>query len=113
MTFIQAAARLTAGALCLSLCACFQGTGGEWFKQGAESNATARDLAQCQRDARLVAGEEGKIDQDIIASRGADWQASGSYAANTSQMAQSSEKRRTEMVGRCMKGKGYTQPAAK
>ena len=103
-------AKIAIGLICLTLSACFQGTGGEWFKQGVESNVTARDLIQCQRDARLVAGEEGKIDQDIIASRGADWQASGSYAANTSQLGQSSEKRRNEMVGRCMHNKGYIQP---
>ncbi len=96
--------------ICLVLSACFQASGGEWFKPGVAGDLTARDLAQCQRDARLVAGEEGKIDQDIIASRGADWQASGSYAANTSQMAQSSDKRRAEMVGRCMRNKGYAQP---
>jgi hypothetical protein len=96
--------------MCLGLSACFQSSSGEWFKQGVASNVTARDLAQCQRDARAVAGEEGKIDQDIAASRGADWQASGSYASQTSQLAQSSEKRRLEMVGRCMRNKGYTQP---
>ncbi|MCC7049534.1 MAG: hypothetical protein IT562_22685 [Alphaproteobacteria bacterium] len=96
--------------ICFAVSACFQSGGGEWFKPGVAGDLTARDLAQCQRDARLVVGEEGKIDQDIIASRGADWQASGSYAANTSQMAQSSDKRRVEMVGRCMRNKGYTQP---
>jgi hypothetical protein len=95
---------------CLAVCGCFQSSGGEWFKQGVASQTTARDLADCQRRARAVVGEESKIDQDIAASRGADWQASGSYASNVGQMAQSSEKRRQEMVGRCMRNKGYTQP---
>jgi hypothetical protein len=95
---------------CLGLSACLWSSSGEWFKQGAGSDVTARDLAQCQRDARAVVGEESKIDQDIVASRGADWQASGSYASQTAQLARSSEKRRQEMVGRCMRNKGYVQP---
>jgi len=100
-------------AACLALGACFQATGGEWFKQGVDSGVTTRELAQCQRDARLVGNEEAKIDQDIAASRGTDWQRTGSYNANTQQMAQSAAKRQAEMVGRCMRNKGYSQPGAK
>lgn len=103
-------ARFAIPLLCLGLCACFWSSSGEWFKQGVASDVTARDLAQCQRGARAVAGEEAKIDQDIATTRASDWQASGSYAAQTGQMNQSAEKRRAEMVGRCMRNKGYAQP---
>ncbi len=96
-----------------ALGACFQGTGGEWFKPGVESGATNRELANCQSNARLVVGEEAKIDQDIAASRGSDWQKTGSYGSNTQQMNQSAAKRQAEMVGRCMRNKGFVQPAAK
>ena len=99
--------------LLFALSACFQGTGGEWFKPGTESGATTRELAACQRDARYIGNEEAKIDQDIAASRGTDWQRTGSYSSNTQQMAQSAAKRQAEMVGRCMRNKGFTQPAAK
>lgn len=96
-----------------ALSACFQGTGGEWFKPGVESGATARELSACQSGARMVGAEEAKIDQDIAASRGSDWQKTGSYASNTQQMAQSAAQRQAEMTGRCMRNKGFTQPAAK
>mgnify|MGYP000880705463 FL=1 len=99
--------------LFFALGACFQGTGGEWFKPGVESGATARELSACQSGARMVGAEEAKIDQDIAASRGSDWQKTGSYSANTQQMAQSAATRQAEMVGRCMRNKGFTQPAAK
>lgn len=111
------AARVTIRFLALGLCfglgACFQASGGEWFKPGVESGATTRALSQCQTEARALGREEGKIDQDITASRGSDWQMTGSYGANTSQMADSNAKRQATYVDRCMKAKGFTQPAAK
>jgi hypothetical protein len=102
-------------AIGLALSGCFASgpSTGEWVKQGVEGNITARDLSMCQREARLVTREESKIDQDIIASRGSDWQTTGSYSSNVSQMRDKSAAREQEMVGRCMRNRGYAQGVAK
>src|SRR5215813_5566512 len=102
------AAKITGLFLCVGLGACFQASGGEWFKPGVEGGATTRALSQCQTDARALGREEAKVDQDITASRGTDWQMTGSYGANTSQMADSNAKRQATYVERCMKAKGFT-----
>ena len=104
--------------VCISISAtlsgCFQSgpSSGEWVKQGVDGSMTARDLSYCQREARLVTREESKIDQDIIASRGSDWQTTGSYNANVAQMRDRSAVREREMVGRCMRNRGYSQGVA-
>ena len=102
---------------CLLACAvlggCFATGSSEWGKAGVDSQVAARDLGVCQRESRLVTREEGKIDQDIVASRGSDWQTTGSYASNVAQMRDSGAARQREMIARCMKTKGYSQGAAK
>lgn len=102
-------------AACLALAGCFWSapSSGEWFKQGADGGATARDLSYCQREARLVTREESKIDQDIIASRGSDWQTTGSYSSNVAQMRDKSAAREREMAARCMRNRGYSQGKTK
>ncbi|MGQ0675594.1 MAG: hypothetical protein ACT4N4_05840 [Rhodospirillales bacterium] len=111
-----------AGAMlaCLALAGCLTLTGGgdgaprgEWVKADADSQRTARDLSACQIDARRAAGPEAKINQDIAAARGEDWQRSGSYAANVSQMGERGAARERQYVAACMKAKGYAQPAAR
>lgn len=99
----------------LVLSGCFQSgpSSGEWVKPGVDGSMTARDLSYCQREARLVTREESKIDQDIIASRGSDWQTTGSYSSNVAQMRDRSAVREREMVGRCMRNRGYSQGVAK
>jgi hypothetical protein len=109
MAFAALAGRLAAAIFCLLPAACFQASGGEWAKQGVDGNIAARDLGLCQREARLQAGAEAKIDQDIIASRGTDWQRTGSYAGNVDQLNASNATRERDMVARCMKSKGYAQ----
>jgi hypothetical protein len=105
---------------CLALAGCLTLTGGgddaprgEWAKADADSARTARDLSACQSDARRAAGPESRINQDIAAARGDDWQRSGSYSANVSQMGERSAARERQYVAACMKAKGYTQPAAR
>jgi len=86
---------------------------GEWAKAGADGARTARDLSACQADARRAGGSESRINQDIAATRGDDWQRSGSYAANVSQMNERGAVRERQYVAACMRAKGYAQPAAK
>jgi len=99
--------------ICLAVSGCFRSGSGEWFKQGTDSSVAARDQGYCQREARLVTREESKIDQDITASRGSDWQTTGSYASNVAQMRDSGAAREREMVARCMRARGYAQGTAK
>jgi hypothetical protein len=106
------------GAAALAGCLTLTGGGddaprGEWAKAGADSARTARDLSACQADARRTGGSESRINQDIAATRGDDWQRSGSYAANVSQMNERTAVRERQYVAACMKAKGYAQPAAK
>jgi predicted small secreted protein len=86
---------------------------GEWAKAGADGARTSRDLSACQADARRAGGSESRINQDIAAARGDDWQRSGSYTSNVSQMNERGAARERQYVGACMRAKGYTQPAAK
>jgi hypothetical protein len=109
-----------AALICAALSGCLTFTGGaddtprgEWAKADTDSARTARDLSACQIDARRAAGPEGRINQDIAAARGEDWQRSGSYSANVSQMGERSAARERQYVAACMKAKGYTQPAAR
>lgn len=105
---------------CLALAGCLTLTGGgggaprgEWVKADADNARTARDLSACQIDARRAAGPEARINQDIAAARGDDWQRSGSYGANVSQMGERGAARERQYVAACMKAMGYTQPAAR
>ena len=109
---------LALGALaCLSLAGCYTVTGGgdnaprgEWAKPDTDGAKTARDLSACQIDARRTGGTDARIDQDIAASRGEDWQRSGSYSANLAQLRDSNAARERQYVAACMKAKGYIQP---
>ena len=110
MASLLTCARRAALLLALAPAACFQATSGQWAKEGVDSAVVAHDQAVCQREARQLAGAEAHIDQDIIASRGEDWQRTGSYAGNVAQMNESNAARERAMVDRCMRAQGYIQP---
>ncbi len=108
-----------AAVACLALAGCYTVTGGgdntsrgEWAKPDTDSAKTARELSACQIESRRIAGADSRIDQDIAAARGEDWQRSGSYSANMAQMNESVAIRQRQYVASCMKAKGFSQPGA-
>jgi hypothetical protein len=91
----------------LFVAAC-EGSGG-WSKPGVSPDAAEDDFSACQRQARNVTARDAAIDADILASRGQDWQRTGTLSMRRDDMADSNRARARQIVARCMAAKGYTQ----
>ena len=79
-------------------------SGVNWSKPGVSPDTAETDLSTCQRQARDAA-----IDADILASRGQDWQRTGTLAMRRDDMADSNRGRARLIIARCMAAKGYTE----
>lgn len=92
-------------ALALMLAGC---GGGTWHKAGVSPEAAAQDLSECRHMAEIANRRDSDIDQDILASRGHDWENLSIIGTRRAQYADSNERRTGDIVERCMIGKGYT-----
>src|SRR5712692_3797524 len=81
--------------------------GGGWSKPGVSPDAAEADLAACASQARSATQRDAAIDADILASRGQDWQRTGTLGMKQDDMAMSNRGRAQEIIGRCMASKGY------
>ncbi|HZS82905.1 MAG TPA: hypothetical protein VFA50_08535 [Stellaceae bacterium] len=98
--------RLAIAALLLLLASC--GTaGGGWTRPGADDEAVARDLGECRAEARAATRRDAQIDADILASRGNDWQRTGTLALQRDNMAASRSAKGDAVLAACMAAKGY------
>jgi hypothetical protein len=91
--------------LALAVVAC--GIQGEWTKEGTSPEAAARDLAACRSLAQSAIKRDVDIDQDIMATRGHDWQTSGVMTARRATYDAHNQAATGDIVTRCMSGKGY------
>jgi hypothetical protein len=93
----------------LALAAC---AGGEarWTKSGTDANATYADYEECRSASRAATQRDAGIDADILATRGLDWQNTGTLNLHEDEMAWSTGKRAQHIIATCMTAKGY-QPA--
>jgi hypothetical protein len=91
--------------LALPLAAC--GIQGQWTKEGTSPEAAARDLAACRSLAQSAVKRDVDIDQDIMATRGHDWQTSGVLTARRATYDAHNQAAAGDIVTRCMTGKGY------
>ncbi|MBV9523252.1 MAG: hypothetical protein JO010_10690 [Alphaproteobacteria bacterium] len=90
----------------LLLAACADGSA-NWTKSGASAEAISRDLAACRTEARDATRRDAQIDTDILATRGNDWQRTGTLALHQDSMTAERRADGQGIVERCMAAKGY------
>jgi hypothetical protein len=96
-----------AGFAALLLLAGCAKAGGGWSKPGADAAATAQAYRDCEVAAQRAVGPQTTIDQDITASRGADWQRADVFHEETGMMRDATADRTRAIVEGCMTAKGF------
>ena len=79
----------------------------EWTKPGADETAVAQAYRSCRQLAEERVGPEIGINQDILATRGADWQRAQLRDVQTRTMAESTRDRAAAIVASCMNASGF------
>ena len=90
-------------ALALGACA---GTA-SWTKQGVTDQAAAADYAECNSLAQEATRRASNIQADILASRGQDWERSGTLDTHRAVFAAETGPQASDVLKSCMIGKGY------
>ena len=99
-------ARLMASAACLlALTAC---AGPRWQKPGADANQVSADFSECNAMAQAAVSRDSNIDNDILASRGRDWQNQGTLSQHRAIIDSETGERSDAMLDACMAQKGYS-----
>src|SRR5690348_8375906 len=99
--------RIHAAAVLLLTAGC-SGGGANWTKSGADEVAASAAYRDCRGLADTAVETDRAIDQDIMASRGDDWQRAGVVRAQTRVMNEHTRDRAAAIVDSCMKGKGFS-----
>ena len=94
---------LVAVAVVLSGCA----GGGDWARSGTSPQQTAAELSDCQSQARAATERDTNIMSDIMATRGTDWRQTGVMSTQMSEFAAENRNRTSDIIHRCMIGKGF------
>jgi hypothetical protein len=81
--------------------------GGDWTRAGTSSQQVAAELSDCQSVARAATERDTNIMSDIMATRGNDWRQTGVMSTQTSLFAAENHERTSDIVHRCMIGKGF------
>ena len=93
----------------VALAAC--GTPGPWVKPGADEAAVTRDTRECRAQAEIARSTDRSVDQDILASRGRDWQQAGTLEPQKQQMREQAGGHAEAVFDGCMKARGYRRQA--
>ena len=80
----------------------------QWAKPGASKDMVREDFDECSDAASAATRQDTAIDQDILASRGADWQRTNTLQAKKSTMAIQDKGHVRDLIASCMGAKGYT-----
>ena len=80
---------------------------GNWTKAGADEAAAAREYEDCRAMATTAVRTDADIDQDILATRGGDWQRAGIVRQQARTMQEHTRDRRAAVVDACMRAKGF------
>jgi hypothetical protein len=80
---------------------------GDWSRSGTSSQQTAAELSDCQSQAREATERDTNIMSDIMATRGNDWRETGVMSTQMSEFAAENHNRTSDIVNRCMVGKGF------
>jgi hypothetical protein len=101
--------RIAIVALLVALGACTFG-GTRWTKAGVSQDTVDGDYDSCTSEARQATRRDAGIDADILATRGRDWQRTGTLRLKQDSMAENRRVRAEDVIDRCMREKGY-EPA--
>ena len=94
--------------VCVFLAACGSGAGG-WTKAGADQTAAGTAYDDCRNIAETAVRTDIDIDQDIMATRGADWQRGSAGRVQTGSMQAHTQTRAGNIIEACMKAKGFSE----
>jgi hypothetical protein len=98
--------RICAATAMLLLAGC-GGSSDRWTKPGVSTDAVEADYADCESQARSATRRDENIDADILASRGTDWQRTGTLGMKRDDMANANRGQAQQIIGRCMTARGY------
>jgi hypothetical protein len=94
-------------AMVLLLLAGCSGGSREWTKAGVSADEAEAEYSDCEGQARSATQRDAAIDADILASRGTDWQRTGTLGLKRDDMANANRGQAQRIIGRCMTAKGY------
>jgi hypothetical protein len=92
-------------ALAVFLVGCAGGSG--WSRSGMSQQQTAAAIADCQSQARDATRRDTNIMNDILATRGNDWNNTGVLSTQMSEFTAENQNRTGDIVSRCMISKGF------
>ncbi len=79
----------------------------QWAKPGANTDTVSDDLSECRALAKAATAQDTNIDNDILASRGGDWQRTGTLGAKKATFAMQDKGHARDIIASCMSAKGY------
>jgi hypothetical protein len=94
-------------ALVLMLSGC--AAAGGWNKPGVDPGAVAAAYADCRAMAAAAVRPEIATDEDILATRGADWQRAHIGHVEAEALHQETQGRAAAIVDSCMRTKGFAR----
>ena len=80
-----------------------------WVKTGADEEAIARELRDCNQQANAALASERGINQDINATLGRNWQMGGTLGIEDQAMRAQAEGYADRILNNCMLAKGFTK----
>ena len=80
----------------------------QWVRPGTSKDDMSEDLDDCRAFAKEATRQDAAIDQDILATRGADWQRNNTLQAKKSTFAVQDQGHSRDLIASCMSAKGYT-----
>jgi hypothetical protein len=83
------------------------GDSDNWTKPGADAAGAGQALQECQAVTATATKTDADIDQDIGASRGADYQRSDFVRTQKQQARDTTRDRAAAILAACMQAKGY------
>jgi len=93
-------------ALAMALAACSSKP--QWVRAGTSSDTVSDDLDDCRALANDATRKDAAIDQDILATRGADWERNNTLQAKKNTFAIQDQGHARDIIASCMSAKGYT-----
>lgn len=80
-----------------------------WVKTGADEEAIARELRDCNQQANAALASERGINQDINATLGGNWQFSGTSAIEQQSLHDQASGFADQIRNNCMRAKGFVK----
>jgi hypothetical protein len=79
-----------------------------WVKPGTSMATTSTEYDRCEREAHDSSRRIDEINADILATRGNDWQRTGTLSSQQADMAASSRGQGQRALAACMSAKGFS-----